>query len=255
MFYFILLVLAAYMAAMGTRANLLNLEIQSSALARTDRQVSIWHELGGFNMLFLQFGPGTVPSFIAGVGMLAAYIGLWRCALGSLSGLIMVVAGAAVCGLIQYGMISRIKAYFAAYEKEIGENPAQYFTGKNGIPHAVYTSVMIGIGKMVKFILICSVVGILLYVILRQMALRVIDLETAVITGDYQFPPKIIYDEQDNEWICSDVMGEDQNIRVYTPVTAKNRNDISARIYVDANAASEHPDATRMIVGNRTFHW
>lgn len=255
MMYFILLVLGAYLVAMGTRANVLNLEIKDSALAHTDRQVSVWHELGGFNTLFLQFGPATVMSFLAGIGVLAAYIGLWQCALGALSGLVMVILGAGVCGLVQYTMLDKIKKYFSEYEKTVGENPQQYFTGKNGIPHAVYTSVMVGVGKMVKFVLICSVVGILLYVFLRQTALKVIDLETAVITGDFEFPPRTIYDENENAWVCTDVLGEDQNIRVYTPVTAQNGREAAMKIYVDVNKAMEKPNATRMTVGNREFHW
>ena len=169
MVYFILLVLGAFLIAMSFRANILNHEITEivDAAAYGKEQEAVWHEMGGFNLLFLQFGPNMALSFLAGAGVLAAYLGLWMCALGKLSGLLMVILGAAVCGVIQVTMVAGIKTYFAGYEKEMGEDPRPYFTGKNGVPHAVYTSVMVGVGKVVKFVLIVSVVGILLYVILK----------------------------------------------------------------------------------------
>lgn len=262
MFYFILLVLGGFMIAMGIRANVLNQEVRklTETAAYSETQTVIWHELGGFNTLLLEFGPNMFLSFLAGVGALAAYLGLWMCALGNISGLLMVILGAAVCGLMQVPMITGSKSYFKEYETKTGEDPRPYFTGKNGLPNAVYTSVMIGIGKTVKFVLLVSVVGILLYVILRQGALRVIDLETAAITGDYQFPPKTIYDEYGNPWFCTDAMGEDGYIKVYSPA-ASGKADRGTRIYVDSRKLQEKaPNATGVIVthavfGNKTFHW
>lgn len=255
MFYFILLVLLAVMIVNGTRANELNLMVKESAI-HSDTQTAVWHELGGSNILLMEFGPDTGASFMAGLGVLLAYIGLWLCALGKIGFLVMVVLGVALCALIQYTMVSKVKMYFAAYERENGENPQKYFTGKNGLPHAVYTSVMIGIGKAVKLVLICSIVGILLYVFLRNGIRKMIDVEAMAITGDYGFPPNIIYDEKENAWTCTDVMGEDRNIKVYSPLKANDTHEASLRIYVDvADALAKHPDATRMRAGNREFHW
>lgn len=260
MVYFILLVLGAFLIAMGFRANILNHEITEivDAAAYGKEQEAVWHEMGGFNLLFLQFGPNMALSFLAGAGVLAAYLGLWMCALGKLSGLLMVILGAAVCGVIQYTMVARIKAYFAGYEKEMGEDPRPYFTGKNGVPHAVYTSVMVGVGKVVKFVLIVSVVGILLYVILKRAVLKGLDLEATAIRGDYQFPPKRIYDENEDAWFCTDALGEDGNIKVYSPAPG-GRTNRSIRVYIDSKQVLEelekHPKATRIKVGDRIFHW
>lgn len=254
MFYAILLILLAIMITAGTKANVLSLEVKESAI-QSDTQRAIWHELGAFNMLLLEFGPSTPVSFLAGMGVIFAYIGLWICALGNWGGLAMVIPGLVVCGLIQYIMVSKVRQYFAEYEKANGESPKKYFTGKNGLPHAVYTSVMIGIGKAVKLLLICSIVGISIYVILRHQALKVIDWETSIITGDFGFPPQMIYDEQDEPWICCDILGDEKNIRVYEPVNAKNTHEAAMKIYVDVHEALEHPEATRMVCGSRTFHW
>lgn len=255
MMYFILLVLGAFLIAMGLRANLLNQEVQQTIATASEEQAAVWHEMGGFNTLLLQFGPDTALSFAAGAGVLVAYLGLWKCALGGLSGLLLVVLGAAVCGLVQYRMIARIKTYFAEYEREIGEDPRPYFTGKNGIPQAVYTSVMIGIGKLVKLVLIVSVVGILLYAILKQAILKGLNMEAMIIRDEYQFPPKTIYDENDDAWFCTDRMGEDGDVKVYSPAPGAKADRI-LKIYVSSEEIlKKAPKATGMIVGNRTFHW
>lgn len=254
MFYFILIVLLSVMVVLGTRANELHLIVTQSAI-RSDSQTAVWHEMGGTNILLMEFGPGTSLSFLAGLGVIIAYIGLWLCAVISLGFLVMVVSGAALCALVQFTMVSKVKKYFAIYERENGENPQKYFTGKNGLPNAVYTSVMIGIGKAVKLVLICSVVGILLYVFLRSGIRKMIDVEAMAITGDYAFPPNVIYDERENPWTCTDVIGENRNIRVYSPAVGGKKSDMFSSLYVDVSDAMDHPNATHLRAGNREFHW
>lgn len=258
--YAILLILGGFLAAMGFRANELNKQIREmlEADAAGEEQRAVWHEMGGFNLLLLTYGPNTLLSLAGGAGLFAAYIGLWRCALGKWSGLVMVILGAGVCAAVQYTMIARVKADFARQEKETGENPAQYFTGKDSLSYAVYTSVMIGAGKIVKFILIVSIVGIMLYGILKRAVLSNLDLEERIIRGDFQFPPKVIYDEVEAPWRCTAKLGEDGHIKVYTPITQKTLWGPSQQpaVYIDSNKLDGlESKITHIIVGDRTFHW
>lgn len=260
MVYAILLILGCVLIAMGMRANVLDHEVReiTAAAAYDETQAAVWYEMGGFNLLFLDHGPNTFLSFLSGMGVLAAYIGLWMCALGKFIGILAVVLGIAVCAAIQYTMVAEIRTYFAKYEKEIGKDPRPYFTGKNSVPHAVYTSVKVGIGKMVKFVLLVSIVGIMIYVIFKRAILNGLDLEATAIKGDYQFPPKTIYDENEDAWFCTGALGEDGNIKVYSPAPDAKANR-SIEIYIDSNAALEelekHPKATKIQVGDRIFHW
>lgn len=259
MFYTILIVLLAVMIGSGIRANLLDLEVKKMANA-ADTQKEIWHELGAFNRLLLEFGPNTFLSFLAGMGVILAYIGLWMCALGNWPGLWMVIIGVLVCALIQSTMVIKAKNFFKEYNKTLKEDPKKYFTGKNGLPHAIYTSVKIGIGKAVKFLLICSVVGILLYVILKNVMLRSIDLETMAITGDYNFPPYFIYDQNDQQWVCDGVMGEEQKIKIYRPFQPKGTYLNVREVYVDINELLEGMEKQNVSqnsfrIGEWTFHW
>lgn len=264
MFYVILIILLAVMAGSGIRANLLNLEVEEMAVKRmmnpSDTQEEIWYELGAFNRLLLAYGPNTPLSFLAGMAVILAYVGLWMCALGNWTGLWMVVIGLLVCALIQYTMVVSIKRFFKQYEETLGEDPKKYYTGKNGLPHAIYTSVMIGIGKAMKFLLICSVVGIMIYVIIKNAMLRSIDLETMAITGNYNFPPHTIYDQNDQEWVCAGVMGPEKNIKVYRPLKLEGSYHTIPEICVDVNKlltemGKENMSQNSFEIGNRTFHW
>ena len=259
MFYAILIILLAVMLGSGIKANLLNLEVKKMAGA-ADTQKGIWYELGAFNRLLLEFGPNTFLSFLAGIAVILAYVGLWMCGLKNWAGLWMVIIGLLVCALIQYTMVVKVKRFFAEYEKTLGENPKKYFTGKNGLPHAIYTSVMIGIGKAVKFLLIGSVVGILLYVFLKNIMLRSIDLETMAITGDYDFPPYFIYDQNDQQWVCDGVMGEEKKIKIYRPYQPKGTYLNVREVCVDVNELlkkMENPNTSQnsFTIGDWTFHW
>lgn len=258
MLYFILLVLAAWMIVMGTRANILNLEVANSAI-QSDNQHVIWHEMGGLNILLLEYGPNMPLSFISGVGILIAYIGLWRCVLGSWNGMLMVILGVAVCAAVQFTMIAKIKTFFKEFEETYKTSASDIFCGKNGLAHAIYTSIMIGIGKMVKFVLIVSVVGILLYVLLRQAILNGLNIEEKLISGEaFEFPPRTIYDENENPWILTEVMGEDKNIRIYDNPADRN----ASKVYINVDNLQHEIDQqgiaglqVKLNVGEHTFHW
>lgn len=211
MLYFILLVLGAWLLAMGTRANELYKLTADQKDSAPEEQVSAWYNLGGMNLLILECGSGTFASFVTGVGVIAAYIGLWLCALSNWNGLWLIVAGVLVCGMIQYAFLQRIKTMFRRYKRRTKQNPKEVFIRKTGPKHAVYMSILIGTGKATSFLLICSVVGILFYIFLKKTAQVIIYKEEMVERG---IGSETIVDENGNEWTCQYYFGDD--LRFFT---------------------------------------
>lgn len=206
MFYFILVALAAALFVMGLRANELYKVTSAEKDTATDSQIGIWYKMGGFNLLVFECGPGVFLSFLAGMGVIAAYAGLWMCALEKWAGIAVVLAGVLVCALIERSFVGHINDYFMKYKEETGEDPNEIFTGKTGLTHAVYTSVKIGVGKALTFLMLISIVGIALYFILRNMIRGALYQEERIERGESE---DRLVDENGDVWKCKWHLGDD----------------------------------------------